>query len=216
MSARELDRSDWEHEGPDKDVRIVAIATRVVAGSLVFFFGGFFFAFVYLRLQNVNDHWNHIDAKASMTLGIVILAAGVIAAVLLIGLRGRHRAHELGSWRVRGLVVGALIVVAVVARVVQLWTLGVSPDASGFVAVLIGWSAALVAVEIGALYWIATLVARAGRLARTAGDPSADASERDVFEAEARFHASASSFTLYWLVLTGIEVVAFVLLDVVR
>jgi hypothetical protein len=216
MSARELDRSDWEQEGPGQDVRIVTLASKVLAGAMCFFFGGFFFAFVYLRLQNVNDHWNHIDARPSMPLAITVLAATVLAAALLLSLRGRHRAHEPASWRARGLAVLLLILVAIVARIVQLWTLGVDPAASGFVAVLIGWSASLIAVEIAALYWMQTLVARAGRLARTTADVSADASERELADAEVRFHATASSFTVFWCVLTGVEIVAFVLLDLVR
>ena len=80
---------------------------------MCFFFGGFFFAFVYLRLQNVNDHWNPVDAKPSMPLAIAVLAATVLAAVLLLSLRGRHRAHEPASWRARGLVVLPLILVAI-------------------------------------------------------------------------------------------------------
>lgn len=216
MSARELDRSAWEQDGPDQDVRIVSLASKVLAGAMCFFFGGFFFAFVYLRLQNVNDHWNHIDAKPSLALAIAVLVATVLAALVLLGLRGRHRAHEPASWRTRGVVVLVLILVAIVARIVQLWTLGVDPAASGFVAVLIGWSASLVAVEIGALYWMQTLAARAGRLTRTAADASADASERELADAAARFQASASSFTVFWCVLTGVEIVAFVLLDLVR
>jgi hypothetical protein len=216
MSARELDRSDWEQEGPDRDVRIVTLGSKVLAASICFFFGGFFFAFIYLRLQNVNDRWNHIDVEPSMPLAITVLVATVLAAGLLLSLRGHHPAHELGSWRARGLVVLLLILVAIVARIVQLWTLGVDPASSGYVAVVIGWSASLVAVEIGALYWAQTLAARAGRLARTAADPASGAGERELADAEARFDASASSFTLFWFVLTGVEIVAFVLLDVVR
>ena len=216
MSARELDRSDWEQEGPDQDARIVSTGAKVLAGAMVFFFGGFFFAFVYLRLQNVADRWNHIDAEPSMSLGIAVLGATVLAAAVLLSLRGRHRGHELTSWHARGLVVVLLIAVAIAARVVQLWTLGVDPAASGFVAVLIGWSASLVIIEVGAVYWAKTVVARAGRLARTEADPSYEADDPDLAGAETRFRASASSFTLFWCVLTAIEIVAFVLLDVVR
>jgi heme/copper-type cytochrome/quinol oxidase subunit 3 len=214
MNARGLDASDWEQEGPEQDQRIVALGARVLAAALCFFFGGFFFAFVYLRLQNVNDHWNHTDVRPSWPLGVVVLVSTMLAAMVLFTLRGQHRAHEMGSWRARGLAVLALILVAIVARVAQLWTLGSDPDTSGYVAVLIGWSAALVVVEIGAAYWIQTLVARARRLGHPEADASAD--RRELADAEARFHASASGFIVLWWVITAIEVVAFVLLDLVR
>lgn len=210
MSAHGVDRSDWEREQPELDRRIVVTAARVLSVSMAFFFGGFFFAFVYLRLQNVNDHWNHIDAKPSMPWAFMILGATVLATVALLAVRGRAHAHEVARWRPGGLAALVLIAVAVVARVIQLWTLGQDPGAASFVSVFIGWSAALLVVEIGALYWIETLVARAGRLAR------ADAADPDVAQADQRFPASATGFTLFWCVLTVIEVVAFVLLDLVR
>lgn len=217
MSSRQLDHSDWERETAGQDARIVRLAARVVAGSMAFFFGGFFFAFIYLRLQDVAGRWNHHDAKPSLPLAITILVASVTAAAILLSLRGSHRAHQLRSWRARGLIVELLIVVAIVARVIQLWTLGLDPSSAGFVAVLIGWSGALLAVDIGALYWCQTLVARAGRLARTEAAERGDASaDQDLTDAEVRFNASATGFTLVWMVLTCVEILAFVLLDVVR
>lgn len=215
MSTHEVDRSGWEGEGPDQDRRIVALGARVIAGAAIFFYGGFFFAFVYLRLQNVNGHWNHVDAKPSIVLGGVVLAATLLAAAILLGTRGRLRRNEVRAWRGGAMVVLLLILVAVIARVVQLWTLGSDPDAAGYVAVLIGWSASLVAVELGALYWIETLVARAGRIARSQADPAPNDGD-DVAAADQRFVASASGFTLFWCVMAAIEVLAFILLDLVR
>lgn len=215
MSAREVERSDWEGEAADQDRRIVALGARVISGAVVFFFGGFFFAFVYLRLQNVNGHWNHIDAAPSSVLGGVVLGATVLAAAILLGVRGRLRRNDVGAWRRGGILALLLIGVAIVARIAQLWTLDVDPYAAGYVAVLIGWSASLVVVELGALYWVETLVARAGRLARTAADP-ARADGEDLADADQRFLASASGFTLFWCVMTAVEVLAYVLLDLVR
>lgn len=215
MSAREVERSDWEGEAADQDRRIVSLGARVISGAVVFFFGGFFFAFVYLRLQNVNGHWNHIDAEPSSVLGAVVLGATVLAAAILLGVRGRLRRSDVGAWRRGGIAALLLILVAIAARIAQLWTLDVDPYASGYVAVLIGWSASLVVVELGALYWIETLVARAGRIARTASDP-AHADGDDLVEADRRFLASASGFTLFWCVMTAMEVLAYVLLDLVR
>ena len=214
MSSREVERSDWEGEAADQDRRIVALGARVISGAVIFFFGGFFFAFVYLRLQNVNNHWNHIDAQPSAVLGAVVMTATVLAAVILLGVRGRLRRNEVKTWRGGAMVALLLILVAIVARIAQLWTLGIDPSAAGYVAVLIGWSASLVAVELGALYWIETLVARAGRIVRTEADPEAGGD--DLAAADQRFLASASGFTLFWCVITAVELLAYVLLDLVR
>ena len=215
MSAREVEPSDWEGEAAEQAGRIVALSARVVAGAAIFYFGGFFFAFVYLRLQNVNGRWNHIDAKPSAMLGALALAAALGAAAILLGGRGRLRRSEIHQWRRGALIALALIVVAIVSRIVQLWTLGIEPDAAGYVAVLIGWSASLVVVELGALYWNETLVARAGRIARSKADPAVK-DHVGLEAADQRFIASAMGFTLFWCVMTGIEVLAFMLLDVVR
>lgn len=215
MSAREVERRDWEGEGTDQDRRIVALGARVIAGAAIFFYGGFFFAFVYLRLQNVNGHWNHVEAKPSAVLGSLVLIATVLAAAILVGTRGRLRRNEVAAWRNGAVVVLLLIFVAIGARIAQLWTLGFAPDASGYVAVLIGWSASLVVIELGALYWIETLVARAGRIARSEADPAAKDDE-GVDAADRRFLASASGFTLFWCVMAAVEVVAYILLDLVR
>ncbi len=216
MSTREVEPSDWEGEAADQDRRIVTLGARVIAGAAIFFYGGFFFAFVFLRLQNVNGHWNHIDAKPSAVLGAVVVGATVLAAAVLLGIRSRLRRNEVRAWRGGALIALLLIVVAIVARIVQLWTLGLDPDAAGYVAVLIGWSVSLVVVELGALYWIESLVARAGRIARAEADPAAEAAAADVADADQRFLASASGFTLFWVVIAAVEVLAYILLDLVR
>jgi hypothetical protein len=210
VSAPGIGRADWQREQAELDHRIVTIASRVLSVSIVFFFGGFFFAFVYLRLQNVNGHWNPIDAQPSTLPAVSILATTVLAAFTLLAVRGRLREGEIARWRWGGLVALPLILIAIVTRVAQLWTLGQEPGGSSYVSVLVGWSAVLLAVELGALYWNQTLVARARRLSR------ADATERAVAEADLRFVGSAAGFTLFWCVLAVIEVVAFVMLDMVH
>jgi hypothetical protein len=212
MSARDVGHADWEQEQPDLDRRIITLGARVLSVSMVFFFGGFFFAFVYLRLQNVNGRWNQSDAKPSLAWSILVLACAIGAAVALLTGRRHARAETAIAWRARGAVALALVSIAIVARFVLLWTLPVAPDKSSYVSVLIGWSAALLVVELGAWYWIETLVARAGRLARTdtVGDAEAAA------QAEQRFAGSAAGITTWWSVLAAIEIVALVLLVWVR
>lgn len=215
MSAARVEHTDWEGEQPDIDRRSVAMSSRVVSVSTVFFFGGFFFAFVYLRIQNVNGRWNRGDAKPSILLGGLILAASVIAVASLLGVRGSLRSNDLLRWRAGAIVALISILLCIVLRIVQLWTLGINPSSGGYVSVLIGWSLALVLVHIGALYWIETLVARSGRIVRSESDSVATASV-DVAAADQRFLASAGGFTLFWCVVAAIELLAYVLLDLVR
>jgi hypothetical protein len=211
MSTRGIDHADWEQERPDLDRRIVTLGARVLSVSMVFFFGGFFFAFVYLRLQNVNGRWNQADTEPSLVWSIIILASTMGATVAFLAARRHARAEEAIRWRAWGATALALVGIAVVARLVLLATLPVSPDKSAYISVLIGWSAALLVVELGAWYWIETLVARAGRLSRSdvAGNP-------DAALAEQRFAGSVAGVTTLWCVLAAVELVAFVLLVLVR
>jgi heme/copper-type cytochrome/quinol oxidase subunit 3 len=215
MSAAGVEHTDWEGEQPDIDRRSVTMSSRVVSVSTVFFFGGFLFAFVYLRIQNVNGRWNRGDVKPSIMLGGLILAASVIAVAALLGVHRSLRSDDLRRWRAGAVVALFLILAGIVLRIVQLWTLDVNPSSGGYASVMIGWSLALVLVEIGALYWIETLVARSGRIVRSETDSGATPSV-DVAAADQRFLASADGFTLFWCVVAAIELLAYVLLDLVR
>lgn len=215
MSAAGVEHTDWKGEQPGIDRRSVTMSSRVVSISTVFFFGGFLFAFVYLRIQNVNGRWNSGDVKPSIMLGGLILGASVIASAALLGVRGSVRSDDVRRWRVGAIVAMLLILAGIVLRIVQLWTLGVHPSSGGYVSVFIGWSLTLILVEIGALYWIETLVARSGRIVRSETNSGSKPSV-DVAAADQRFLASASGFTLFWCVMAGIELVAYVLLDLVR
>jgi hypothetical protein len=211
VSARRIEHSDWQGEQPRLDRQAVALGARVISVMLLFFFGGFFFAFVYLRVQNVNGRWNHAHAKPSVLLGGLVLGAALVAALALVAVRRRLASNEVARWRPGGVVALLAIAGAIALRIAQLWTLGLDPSSGGYVSVLIGWSAALVVVELGALYWIESLVARSGRLAGSL--PEAD---REAADADQRFLASAAGFTLFWCVLAGIEVLAYVMLDLVH
>jgi len=209
MSARGIERTGWQGEGPDRDRHIVSLAGKVATMSMVFYFGGVLFSFVYLRVQDVNGRWTRPDVRPSTTLAVVVLGATVLAGLGTLRLRGEHRRGELRSWRTVGRASQVLIFVAIVVRIAQLWTMPAQPDDAAYVAVLIGWSASLVAVSIAASYWLQTLAARAHRLA-------VDVGQDDAYRAaRRRFEASASAFIVFWWVIVLVELVAFLLLQVV-
>jgi hypothetical protein len=195
-------------EPPDREASTVAWASRIAALASVFFFGGFLFAFVYLRLQDVNGRWNEHGAEAGLGYAIVILVAMLLAAVLLVATRD----GDPPRYRSLGTIAAASLIVAIVARVLQMRAFPFETHASGYAAVANGWSIALLLVTLGLLYWTWSLAARARRLTRPADAPGEDPAGDGAERIQA---ASARGLATFALVVAGAEAVAFVLLNVV-
>jgi hypothetical protein len=107
------------------------------------------------------------------------------------------------------LVLGAA---AIGLHVWQLDTLPFSPTDGGYASVYIGWTAAVVAVELGAMYWLLTLLRGSLRIAGIDADLDANGTQTVA----AHLVASARGYRLFWSIVVAIEVVVFVLLVLVR
>lgn len=166
------------------------LSARLFVAADAFFWLGFLFAYLYLRALDSNHAWHPSGTDPSVALG-AIAAIGVVAAA--VALRwGVERTLRPG-------VAAALLFTAVafVCEGIQLFDPGFSPiHGGGYGAVFVGFSAAMVAHLLGALYWVETLFA----------DRESGAEERV---------AQARAASVFMSFLAGVAVVACVLIYVV-
>ena len=132
--------------------RVLFVSVRLFVAADAFFWLGFFFAYLYLRALDSNRAWHPTGIDPSTALGTVLVVCLILAAGAL-----RYGADR----GVRAGIVGALLLAAaaVVCQGVQLFDPGFSPfHGGGYGAVFVGYSAAMFAHLLGALYWVETLV----------------------------------------------------------
>jgi heme/copper-type cytochrome/quinol oxidase subunit 3 len=198
-------------DDPDPTPSVLSVGTRMLSAAVVVFFGAFGFAYLYLKAQDSHGRWNHGD-QVSVLFASVILAVLVVSAVAYGVAVHQLRDDDTGPWQPPATLCFVLGLLVVGLHVWQLDTLPFSPDDSGYASVFIGWTVALIAVEVGAMYWLLTLLRGALNIAGT----SVDAYEVGPSPLTRHLVASARSYRLLWLVVVGVEIIAFVLLVLVR
>src|SRR5438132_982562 len=184
---------------PDVLARNIRVGSRIWAASQAFFFLAFFFAFLYLRALNTNGLWRgwpHHHPSPSLAFGVAILlcvlgSAAVARGAVLV-------APEM--WRVTTWAALVLALAAVGLQSAQFSSLGFGPTDAAYASVFVGWSGLFALFLLGTSYWLATVI---GDVTRTGTLPELRAAAVD-----------AIGFVL--LVLAGIEIVAFILLYVVK
>jgi uncharacterized membrane protein YhaH (DUF805 family) len=174
------------------------------------FFAAFGFTYVYLKVQNSNGLWN-AGHEVSVRVGTATLVAfAASAAAYIVALR-RLRTRGVPGWPGLATVSLAFAVAAIGLHVWQLDTLPFAPTDGGYASVYIGWTAALIAVELGAMYWLLTLLRGALRTDRIAAD-RANGPE----PLTPHLVASMRGYGLFWSSVVAIEGIAFALLVLVR
>jgi hypothetical protein len=99
----------------------------------------------------------------------------------------------------------------IVLHVWQLERLPFTPTQGGYASVFVGWTVALIAVEIGATYWLFSLLSGTLRVAGE-DDPYGEGPPPHV----KHLVASAHGYWFFWKVVAAVEIVAYVLLVLVR
>lgn len=174
------------------------VAGRLLTAASAFFFLAFLFAYVYLKTINANGMFHPSSVKPSSTFGIVVLALVLASAVVSQVALARLRSRGVRSWRGPAMVALALGLAAIVVQIVQLSNVGFGWGDSGFASVFVGWAFWFTVIAASAMYQLEAIVARASR------------SQVDPW-----IEPAAESFQFFWWQLTGVALLAFILLYVV-
>ena len=197
-------------EEPDPTPRVVWLGSRMLSASMVIFFFAFAFAFAYLKAQNSHGRWNPgLEVSitfSSLMLGVVLVATVAYGFAVL-----RLRDDDTADWQAWAAISMLSVAGLIALHVWQLNTLPFDPTHGGYASVFIGWSVALVAVEIGAVYWLFSVLRGALRV-----NGETDAYDEGPPPHIRHLVASARGYWFFWCVVAAVEVTAYILLVLVR
>jgi heme/copper-type cytochrome/quinol oxidase subunit 3 len=179
-------------ESPELHERIDRVGFGLIAGSTIFFFVSFVFAYFYLRSLDNNGLWRPAGVNPPDGWGIVIAALFVLTA-LSFGYAARA-ARQGGAWVVASGIALAFGLLGCAAQCFEYAHIPFGPESGGFASVFIAWTALYVVVALLALYRVETIFA--------AGMRNRDAPPPEGF----------SSGALYWALLAAIGVLAWIIL----
>ncbi len=185
------------------------VGVRLFSSAVAFVFVAFVFAFFYLRAVNSNGLWRPAHVEPAAGIGVAMLVC-VLAATALFTF-GRHSlaAGARGGWLAGvslALVFGSA---AVVIQLLQYTDYSFNPESGGYASVFVGWTAMFLFFWIGALYWLETFLAQSLRR-------PPEAVESEITRPLAVMGPSADACIIYVSLMAGVEVVAYVLLYLVK
>jgi heme/copper-type cytochrome/quinol oxidase subunit 3 len=200
-----------EAEPPEILARNLSAAGYLLAGATSFFFLSFVFAYLYLRSLNSAHMWKPKGIDTSVAWGTVIVACAVASALLVRWGAIDQRSGRRPAWRMKGLLALLLGLAGVVVQAVAWTQQGFGPTDGGFASVYFGWTAFLFLFEIGALFWLETVLATSYRY-RDAKTESAPDVARDIRNPVTLNTAELSALGFYWTFLAGIAILSWVFL----
>lgn len=206
--------------------RNLSSASHLLASATAFFFLAFVFAYFYLRSLNNAGLWHPKHVDAPQALGALVMALGVISALLVRwavpdvrAVVANERART--TWRLKCSAALALGVIALVLQVFAWTSADFGPADGGYASVYFGWTAFSFLFVVGALYWLETLVATGYRYRNLAshaelepGHASGDPGRlgHDIAEPLWGVVHGVESFSFYWSFLAGLGVLLWILL----
>lgn len=170
---------------------------RLALGGLTFLFGGFAFAYFYLRSINSSGMWEGSGFQhPAQALGAVIMVLAVLSAgthyIVLQQIKvGRKRVWQLG-----GLIALLLGLAAVAMQITELATLPFWPGSSGYASVFTGFYPVFLTAQLCVLIWLEILLARSRRIP-TMSFVEQPPTHAEMFTVQ-RFQASLSAFSTVW------------------
>jgi heme/copper-type cytochrome/quinol oxidase subunit 3 len=188
-------------EPPEVFARNIAVGARIWAGGVGFFFVAFLFAFFYLRALDSNGKWNEHDLNPGQGWGVAILVCVLVSVLATVSAVRSLQRGAGDAWRLAAGAGLALGLVAIAIQAVAYTQIGFGPGDGGFAAVFFGWTGLYAVFVAGTMYWLETQLAQSIR-------------EGDATLPLVR--PSAEALRLNWAALGVVEVVAYILLYVVR
>lgn len=185
------------------------VGVRLFSSAIAFVFVAFVFAFFYLRTVNSNGLWRPAHVSPAAGIGIAMLICVLGATAMFLWARRSLASGARGGWLVGLSLALVLGLAAVVIQVVQYTDYGFNPESGGYASVFVGWTAMFLFFWIGAIYWLETFLAQSLRR-----DPQAVESE--ITRPLAVMGPSADACVIYLSLMAGIEVIAYVLLYLVK
>jgi heme/copper-type cytochrome/quinol oxidase subunit 3 len=220
LAAHETDYQVVEQEPPELLGRNLSSAGHLLASATAFFFLAFFFAYFYLRSLNNAHMWRPKHVDPSQTIGVIVMALVLAAAILLRFAREDQRAARRPQWRLKGAITLGVMLLAIVLQIVEWFVIGFGPSSGGYASVFFGWTAAQIVCMLGGAYWLETLLATAIRYRNTpqnapaAGEASGDPyrAGHDIRDVLGLVRPGLEALTFYWSFLAGATVIAWIVL----
>jgi heme/copper-type cytochrome/quinol oxidase subunit 3 len=197
-----------EPEDPELLAANVRVGVRLFVSAIIFVFIAFLFGFFYLKAVNSNGDWRPAAVKPSQGWGISILVGVILTALVFELARRDLETGVSGRWRGGAAVAMVVSVVVLVLYVLQLTSTDFGATGGGYASVFYGWNALSLAVWLGAVYWIETLLVGTMRSLPVEADVSAEPLEL--------FRPSAGACAVYVETLGAIAIVTYVLLYLVK
>ncbi|HUY21644.1 MAG TPA: hypothetical protein VMV22_04830 [Acidimicrobiales bacterium] len=186
---------------------------RLLIGIVAFAFASLAFAYFYLRSANSEQLWRPGGITAPTGIGAAIFAVVVASAVLnaygtLRLRRGLTLDWEVAGWTAVG---GGLLAVGL--QVWELTQLPFFPGSSGYASCFVGWAAMNIALLLGGVYWLETLLARSLRLRRAVAEEGGAA--RSALPVARLFRANLEGCSYFWGFMGLVSVLFWVLFYVI-
>jgi heme/copper-type cytochrome/quinol oxidase subunit 3 len=195
-----LPHLDVEPEPLSWQPRATWAGARLIAGGVAFFFISFVFAYIYLKLNDVNHDWKIGHVSPPFGWGLVIAIVLVLSAVLL-----RMAVAQPERTLAFGATAAGLAVLSIILQVITWTTLGFGPASGGYASVYTGWTSTYAVLTIGCAYWIQTQAATASR-ARRVG----------VKLDSAVTAAGLEACSFFWSFYVAIGVIEFICLYIIK
>jgi heme/copper-type cytochrome/quinol oxidase subunit 3 len=186
-------------ETPELHERIDRVGFSLLGGATVMFFLGFVFAYFYLRSLDNHELWRPPGVTPPTTYGILIAAALALSAVSFLAAARIAKGGGAGWVAPSGAALG-LGLFAVVVQAVEYAHLSFGPQSGGYASVFIGWTVLYAFVVLIGLYRVETVFAQGVRHR-----------DRAAEKAPPGLWPSA----VYWALLMGIGVLAWIILYLV-
>lgn len=138
-------------------------ASRTLIAATATLYGGFAFAFFYLRSLNSHGMFQPHGQSASFLIGTMITVFMVVSAFLQTVSAKRLRKGLTFDWQVGGTIALGLGVAAGLMQIWMLTRLPFLPGASGYAGVYVSFAPVNALVILLIMYWLETLVARSIR-----------------------------------------------------